>query len=883
MTGLNFRQLSSASWLSTLLFLLCSVTVPASSGHQLHNPHHAHHGHKSGHLHVPEHAHRSNDPPRSGNHQDAHQPIHYEESQHHPSSQDYHPDVDKPAHKRSFGKVPRVWTPSQGPHRRSSASSDGRPREPFFEDSNPGWSFTHVYDIPKWDGGDKAVCLIHTVPHASSKNTEDKVAPSDTETGPADVKQGPNDTKDDLSDVKNALSSSKDDDSAETKADLIKAALAKQPEHKRRNEAPSGQSMFCTHGNPPASVPDASVCKEREQEPKLTRRIIPTFGQIEQIVNNGIQAGEQTRLAALGQGGNAASLPATAPAGIGIGDFTPIPSFDQINQIVQNGIAAHRAVQLARIKAQGAGAGAGGSAPLPVAKRQGSPSSNDAKPLKSPSKLIPRSESSDVLNYQMLQLMSAGLKTDKELHSLEERSPMGPMMMMGGGAGMGQMLQEFMPLIEVGIKVAGEVGVALFDWLKQSDIDKTKLQIANYTKNAADEKGSGGKSTSLVGSSVGASGPSGSSSLAKSAGSSGGLSSSSSPATAAKSKRESARQAIHGDTPNPQRHLAIPKKNSRFSAKCGGSAQLCLQLIENTFHFCHPHSHHTSLSQGTLDAKIPQSQRLASSAHLETRAGDKVAEPVTFGETPTKLVRIMTTHCMLKCDGFKYLVEHRKGFKTKAESCAHDPKLFKDEHVAASLLLKHEKAGTKASVETKSKLVEDKTHAASPGVQSTLHKRDLSTANECDLGYQQLFKGATQPVPSYNGKHFGSVVSDPSSFLHWGLVRTTAQCLRACDDTKGCVFVNIYQQSFSLEHPDIKLVTREVEEATKREFAEKPEPKKSSFVQGYLTCALYSKCHLECEANHPSGGEDPVFFDHSDGYCKSEACTKGLTSAKAES
>ncbi|SPO20663.1 uncharacterized protein UTRI_00139 [Ustilago trichophora] len=1048
----------------------------------------------------------------------------------------------------------RIWTPSQGPARRS-VSSDGRALEPYYEDSWPGWTFDQIYDIPRWDGGDKAACPPQHLTVPSKSNLA-------------------------LDSVGNPLSHRKG--------------------HKRRAAAQKIVSDFCLHGNAPVPIPDASICKTghktSEMEGKLDKRAIPSFSQIQEIVNNGIDAGRQIRLARLGaQGGGvggeaagglsadpigsqstALSMPGTGglgsmgvPGGLmeGLGGISPIPGFGQIQQIVDKGIEAGKEVKLARLRAQaaaqGPGAGAspqqaGGSPASPVgipstplARRSDDSSSSpgidsvlklmttgfkgfnlgdiagnifssltnpsptdtdipvpkdkgptteeivskslaeeDKKSAASggaeqaqapatapPPKMSRRSSSSNKeFNDHVLNFVAAGLDTSEQAPAklndvsqvvnadfvppafsslsndavsslvdvvsgvpntqgaaseLIKRSPLGPMMMAGpmmmGGAGG---LQAMMPLILAGIEAGGKVGVALLQYMKETDTEKLKVKeaeakngklkgkdqgddskskdddsdletgpigavktllsggvkdsdssagsnadtetasgtvtsdasgaagttgatgAAGTTSNvdstlstagsgetggslpgasgtilsagtsASNSPGTGSGSTDdtsstggLTSSSLGSSslpgssssssplsglGSSSSSGLTGSSGSSSGASTGSTPGSSSSLAGSSTpgagtspqsytpglakRDGSHTETP----HSSIPpttlhSSSSDATAECGGTAKLCMQLIEHAFPYCH--------------SSKPEER----DATQQPKKGGR-----NFGKASSKLVKVMSVHCSLKCDGFSEMAEAKSGFKAKAERCVGDRWLFSKIHAQAS---------TRHDFTPKSDHHPD-TSSHNHHHHPILPKRDLlhspnsksSTQGKCQSGYGLLFSNAMRPVPSYNNKLFGSVVSDPISFLHWGLVRSVSECLHACDATDGCVFANIYQQTFSLDDPEIRLVTRHVGskmpenkevagagieagatqgleagkdavgvgEDKRKIFAQKPEQKKNSFVQGHLTCALYSRCHLECEANHGSAGGNPVFFEHSAGYCKSQACLAAM-------
>lgn len=1045
-------------WLSACLILLTVASVTTASGHR-----HHHHPHHSRHA-------------KDDHSQDA-------------SSADQQ-SLHKIAHKRAFGKPLRVWTPSQGPLRRS-ASSGSHQLEPFLEDSNPGWSFSPVYDIPIWDGGDAAAC------------------PSSP---PARIPGH------------SASSSTKSD--ANIRGDLVERAIKHRPEHKRRSSAADDKSDFCTHGNAPVSLPDANkVCKTTTHSDKLTKRLapsvdkvqqivgteieagkespladlapgktsipgagvpselasvasaggksfmgampdmlggggsgsggdspmsgmldklgggglpglsqmskiakrsviaharepeakrlVPTFGQIQQIVDTGIEAGKEGHLADVGAGGGAAGtgsagaaldggagtglssiggsgMPVGGLPGVGLG---AIPTVGQIQEIVNHGIAAHRAVAAARQRARGAGAvGAGldGIGALGGAAAGGAPGASadagaGAGVGAGASPLGRRTSFSAEVPPEVSTLIAAAVHTNAELQARfgsadalssgkTKRSPLGaPMMMggmggMGGGAGMAQMVQTAMPAIVAGIQSLGKVGVAFMSYEQAKKIEQMKEDFArNMTEsghpgvttggdastggdplkadgkdsNKYDSKGNwelpntdGSADASSTGASAG-SGSTGSMVSGASSGSDGSSNSSdptagsiSSPSGGASGSSEPAGYGVSGaadgpngsagltsaSTPSPSSGLsgslgstgsgvssgaggssgsgAIAGSNPATSAgsaglgassgsvgagatsgstdpstastassstpvkrdtsssssnQCGGNAQLCYHLIEQAFPYCLPSSS-------------------TSSSHR--------SDSTKYRASTANLVHLLAMHCTLKCNGFTNLAQS-SDFKHKAETCTHDKALFsKIQSVASAKRDFATRADSHSSV-----------------------RRDFShkSSQKCQSGYQTLFTDAKRRVASYANKYFGSVISDPASFLHWGQVSNVAQCLKACDETKGCVFVNVYQQNFSLEHPTMKLVNRGMadtvqlkkgkevkeqeegdddEEERKRVFSQKPEAKKNSFVQGKLTCALYSRCHLECEAEHRSG-DDPVFFDKSAGYCKSKECVSG--------
>ncbi|GAC96671.1 hypothetical protein PHSY_004254 [Pseudozyma hubeiensis SY62] len=870
------------------------------------------------------------------------------------------------ASKRSFGKAMRVWTPAQGPARRS-ASVDGRALEPFEEEAIPGWTFGRVYDIPHWDGGDRAAC-------------------------------------------RNADPSSNVESSADKSKHLVpRAAL------------PRSISDFCAEGNPPVEPPDGASCSDA---PKLAKRIIPTFGQIDDIVQNAIAAGKEVHLAKVqagipdgppprpgladagadggagsavvaqglpgvmpgvggaadgavvsqsasagllseGAGGDVGAMTGSQglPAGIpmkgllgGVGASGALPMsrrsisdsqqadksadavitkrhahsqletsslanqdgssltkrllFGWIEDIVNNAVSAGKDVNMARIQSE-AGAGrqslslrkrlvpsadqiekffAGlqgndstshdsqapdkssvptksgsvdsftgssrknqdtkvhqliGGDNSPTAPWSGSvPTAQNTKPLpgtfliaqgKSPADMNHPAASRrgisepEVSEAQLYNLVSAAFRTASDINAASasgaehgkakrdasqvvlQRSPLGPMMAMegmmgGGGGGIMTMITTLMPAILAAIKAAGQVGVAFIQFNEGVQVEKLKEEAQRNATMLEEDKLKEINGGRTSGASVG---------------------------THAKAVSSSGAFKRHLDT-----HASWASR-SNPSDRCGGTARLCMGFIQSALEFCLPDSQHTS-----------QEDR--------------------YHHTSSNLVRTMTAHCLLKCDGFGQLVKTDRTFESKAERCSGDTHLLQKIYSIGS--------STKSSQTAK--------HG---GRADSLRKR--SQPPYCQMGYQSIFTDARRPVASYSNKLFGSVVSDPTAFLHWGLVSSISQCLSACDATSGCVFVNIYQQTFNLDNPSIKLINRAPDavafkelpevgddwerkesERLKRKFAGKREDKKNSFVQGQLTCALYSRCHAECDANRASGSGEPIFFESSQGWCKSKDC-----------
>ncbi|KAJ1030510.1 hypothetical protein NDA16_001419 [Ustilago loliicola] len=429
-------------------------------------------------------------------------------------------------------------------------------------------------------------------------------------------------------------------------------------------------------------------------------------------------------------GGSGGGLP-----GIGLG---PIPTFGQIQQIVNQGIAAHRDVQAARQNA-GAGAGAGGPTGAAISGAggpgagglAGAGAAGQAGTGAAASPLARRATSSDNIPPEISALISAALKTNAELHStfdysspppktgLERRTPLGPMMMMGGmgGAGMGQMIQAFIPAIMGGIDALGKVGVAFLNYKKETDVEKMKEDFARnmtesghpgvttgvdssagastggdatsgkvsntYDSNgnwklpdldgpgaASSTTGSTGSASSagsagLAGSAgstglSGSSGSSGSSDSSDSAGSAGsadsaGLAGSAGPAGPAGSAGSAGSAGLAtsaGSTTSSTPVGSAKVKRDTSSTQCGGNAQLCYQVIEQSFPYCVPSTTFTS-------------------------------DSTKYRKSSANLVRLLAMHCSLKCTGFSNLAE-QPDFKQKAETCTEDRWLFNKIHSIAS-------------------------------------------------------------------------------------------------------------------------------------------------------------------------------------------------------
>ncbi|PWN51384.1 hypothetical protein IE53DRAFT_410212 [Violaceomyces palustris] len=127
----------------------------------------------------------------------------------------------------------------------------------------------------------------------------------------------------------------------------------------------------------------------------------------------------------------------------------------------------------------------------------------------------------------------------------------------------------------------------------------------------------------------------------------------------------------------------------------------------------------------------------------------------------------------------------------------------------------------------------------------------------CQGAYQQTFDDYTT-VPTtgvYAGQEVGAATSDPS-YMTYGLSTTVEGCLKICDETSGCVFVNVYQDQYPEGETPTDL-TPEVQ---------------AKYKLGNLTCALFSKCVSTDQNTNYGGQNDPSFITDSNGYCKSGNC-----------
>ncbi|CDU25171.1 uncharacterized protein SPSC_05005 [Sporisorium scitamineum] len=128
----------------------------------------------------------------------------------------------------------------------------------------------------------------------------------------------------------------------------------------------------------------------------------------------------------------------------------------------------------------------------------------------------------------------------------------------------------------------------------------------------------------------------------------------------------------------------------------------------------------------------------------------------------------------------------------------------------------------------------------------------------CKSGYEQVFKNYTT-VPTegiYAGKRVGAATIDNKNYITYILVDGLDKCLQACNEQKGCYFVNLYQDN--ADNPE--------------DVADLPESVRPKYVKGNLTCALYKACSGIEKATNYTGQLDPTYITDSDGYCKNGKC-----------
>ncbi|TYJ53711.1 hypothetical protein B9479_005678 [Cryptococcus floricola] len=120
----------------------------------------------------------------------------------------------------------------------------------------------------------------------------------------------------------------------------------------------------------------------------------------------------------------------------------------------------------------------------------------------------------------------------------------------------------------------------------------------------------------------------------------------------------------------------------------------------------------------------------------------------------------------------------------------------------------------------------------------------------CELTYQVQYSNYTLVAANgvWAGLTVGAATQD-ASYMTYTLATSVDDCLAACDQIEGCVFVNTYydvneEENYLPKHAD-----------------------------GVLTCSMYSTC-VGTEKNDNWGGQDdPNTIVNSNGYCKSGACS----------
>jgi hypothetical protein len=118
------------------------------------------------------------------------------------------------------------------------------------------------------------------------------------------------------------------------------------------------------------------------------------------------------------------------------------------------------------------------------------------------------------------------------------------------------------------------------------------------------------------------------------------------------------------------------------------------------------------------------------------------------------------------------------------------------------------------------------------------------------LTYQQTYDNFT--LTPANGVWAGmpgmGAAAQDASYMTYTLATSIDDCLTACDQIEGCVFVNTYydvneQENYLPKHAD-----------------------------GVLTCAMFSTCVSTSKNDNWGGQDDPNTIVDSNGWCKSGAC-----------
>ncbi|WVW81319.1 hypothetical protein I302_103310 [Kwoniella bestiolae CBS 10118] len=119
----------------------------------------------------------------------------------------------------------------------------------------------------------------------------------------------------------------------------------------------------------------------------------------------------------------------------------------------------------------------------------------------------------------------------------------------------------------------------------------------------------------------------------------------------------------------------------------------------------------------------------------------------------------------------------------------------------------------------------------------------------CETTYQVTYQNYTRVAANgvWMGLTMGAAAQD-ASYMTYTLSTSVDDCLAACDQIEGCVFVNTYydvneEENYLPKHTD-----------------------------GVLTCAMFSTCVSTDQNDNWGGQDDPNTIVNSNGYCKSSAC-----------
>lgn len=122
-----------------------------------------------------------------------------------------------------------------------------------------------------------------------------------------------------------------------------------------------------------------------------------------------------------------------------------------------------------------------------------------------------------------------------------------------------------------------------------------------------------------------------------------------------------------------------------------------------------------------------------------------------------------------------------------------------------------------------------------------------SGAPVCVDFYQEIYDNYTVVQ---NGQRVGAATVDNQNYITYLLVNSTDACLDACDNTKGCEFVNIYQ----------------LNPRSAAAVASLPAPAQAPYQKGALTCSLFRACSGTDKATNT--GDVNGYITDSDAYCK---------------